>query len=90
MMHEKACYELDKEISELLRRKRKSKKLTQKQVADKAGLDIRQYQRFEYCERSLITASFSITMAVLGALDIDADYFIKIYINLSCLKKISN
>ena len=83
MMHEKASHEQDKDISALLRQKRQSKKLTQKQVADKAGMDIRQYQHFEYCERSLITASFSTTMAVLGALDIDADYFIETYITLS-------
>ena len=50
---------------------RKAKWMTQQQVADKTGISIRQYQKFENGERNLLTASFRITMGVCFALDID-------------------
>ena len=57
----------------ILKRARKAKGMTLQQVADKAGINIRQYQRFERGDRSLLNASFQITMAVCFALDIDPD-----------------
>ena len=45
--------------------------LTQQQVADKAGILIRQYQRLESGERSLDSTSFRIGLNVCYALQID-------------------
>jgi transcriptional regulator with XRE-family HTH domain len=55
----------------ILKTARKSKCLTQKQVADRAGIRLRQYHRFESKERNLISASFRIAMAVCEALEIE-------------------
>ena len=79
-MHDKISQKTNQNIADLLRTSRESKHMTQQQVADKAGIRLRQYQHFEYCERSLVTASFSITMDVLEALDIDPKYFISKYV----------
>jgi len=80
-MYEKIDPATDQSIAALLRASRKSKGLTQRQVADKAGLLIRHYTRFECCERSLLVASFNTTMAVLEAPDIDPDYFAATYVD---------
>jgi transcriptional regulator with XRE-family HTH domain len=45
--------------------------MTQQQVADKAGINLRQYQRFEGGERNLTSSSFNIGCSVLEALKID-------------------
>lgn len=46
--------------------------LTQQQVADKAMIQLRQYQRFESGERNLSSSSFNIACKVLKALELDA------------------
>ena len=49
--------------------------LTQQQVADKAGILIRQYQRLESGERSLDSTSFRIGLNVCHALQIDPRFY---------------
>ena len=55
----------------LLKEQRVIKGLTQQQVADKAGILIQHYQKFEGGERNLRTASFDVACRVLEALDLD-------------------
>jgi len=45
--------------------------MTQQQVADKAIIQLRQYQRFESNERQLSSASFNIACRILDALQLD-------------------
>lgn len=45
--------------------------LTQQQVADKARIQLRQYQRYESGERNLSSSSFSIACRVIEALGLD-------------------
>ncbi len=45
--------------------------LTQQQVADKAKIQLRQYQRFETGERNLSSSSFNIACRVIEALGLD-------------------
>ena len=55
--------------------------LTQQQVADKAGIKLQQYQKFESGERNLRTASFQIACRVLEALNLDiVKYFHRNYV----------
>lgn len=64
----------------ILRERRVTSGLTQQQVADKAGIKLQQYQKFESGERKLRTASFQIACSVLEALDLDVvKYFHKEY-----------
>lgn len=56
----------------VLKKRRKQLGLTQQEVADKAGIHIKQYQRFETGERELTDASFMTTYQVLRALEMDA------------------
>ena len=55
----------------ILKKAREKLGLTQQQVADKAHIQLRQYQRFESGERNLTSSSFSIGCSVLEALEID-------------------
>jgi len=55
----------------ILREARDKLGLTQQQVADRARIQIRQYQRFESGERNLTSSSFNIGCSVLEALEID-------------------
>ena len=55
----------------LLKERRVTCGLTQQQVADKAGILIQHYQKFEGGERNLRTASFEVACRVLEALDLD-------------------
>ena len=55
----------------LLKEQRVIKGMTQQQVADKAGILIQHYQKFEGGERNLRTASFDVACRVLEALDLD-------------------
>ena len=65
----------------ILRERRVTSNLTQQQVADKAGIKLQQYQKFESGERNLRTASFQIACRVLEALDLDiVKYFHKEYV----------
>lgn len=60
---------------DILKEKRASLKLTQQQVADRAEINIRQYQKFESGERSILTSSFIIACKVIEALDMDISDF---------------
>ena len=54
---------------------------TQQQVADKAGILIQHYQKFESGERNLRTASFDVACRVLEALNLDiVKYFHREYV----------
>ena len=65
----------------LLRERRVVNGLTQQQVADRAGIKLQHYQKFESGERNLRTASFGVACRVLEALDLDIiKYFHKEYV----------
>ena len=65
----------------LLKEQRLVNGLTQQQVADKAGILIQHYQKFESGERNLRTASFDVACRVLEALELDiVKYFHKEYV----------
>jgi transcriptional regulator with XRE-family HTH domain len=61
--------------SMMLKTVRISKGMTQQNVADEAGIGLRQYQKFESGERKLINASFWTGAAVLQALGIDVSNY---------------
>ena len=60
---------------DVLREAREKLGLTAQQVADKANVALRQYQRFECGERSLSGSSFSIARNILEALELDVASF---------------
>lgn len=60
---------------ELLVDRREQLRLTQQEVADKAGIQLRQYQRFESGERALRTSTLRVALAVCDALMLDAHRF---------------
>lgn len=60
---------------EELAKQREALGLTQQQVADRAGILIRQYQRLESGERSLDSTSFRIGLNVCYALQIDPRFY---------------
>lgn len=49
--------------------------LTQQEVADKAAIQLQQYQRIESGEREIDRASFTVAYKILKALEIDLDKF---------------
>ena len=49
--------------------------LTQEEAAEKAGIRLSQYQRFESGDRELCAASFTVAYRVLKALDMDVERF---------------
>ena len=55
----------------VLKKRRKQLGMTLQDVADKAGIDIKQYQRFEAGDRVLASASFMTTVQVIKALELD-------------------
>ena len=55
----------------VLKKRRKQLGLTLQEVADKAGINLKQYQRFESGDRELASASFVTTVQVLRALEMD-------------------
>ena len=59
------------EEKDILKDSRSELGLTQQQVSDKAGIQLRQYQRFESGERQLSSSSFNIACKVLRALELD-------------------
>jgi len=63
------------EEKDILKDFREKQGLTQQQVADKARIQLRQYQRFESGERQLSSSSFRIACAVLKALNLDIAKF---------------
>ena len=65
------AYQIMQSEASVLKQAREKLGLTQKQVANKAGIQLRQYQRFENAERNLTSSSFNIGCSVLEALEID-------------------
>ena len=57
--------------TEMLRKARQRKGLSQQQVAVIAGVHIRQYQRLEYGERSVGNVKMCFGLAVCAILEID-------------------
>lgn len=55
----------------ILRERREMLGLTQQQVADKSGIQLRQYQRFETNERELSGASMRIGLSICSVLKIN-------------------
>lgn len=55
----------------VLKKQRQKLGLTQQQVSDKAGIQIKQYQRFEAGDRELADAGFMTVFNVLKALEMD-------------------
>nr|DAE09395.1 MAG TPA: helix-turn-helix domain protein [Siphoviridae sp. ct96x5]DAJ39242.1 MAG TPA: helix-turn-helix domain protein [Caudoviricetes sp.] len=49
--------------------------LTQQQVADRAGIDLQQYRKFESGARDIRRSSFNIACRVIRALEMDVDKF---------------
>ena len=59
----------------VLSEKRQVLRLTQQEVADCAKITLRQYQRLESGERSILTSSFGLACRVIEALDMDVSKF---------------
>lgn len=55
--------------------KRQMLRLTQQEIADRAKITLRQYQRLESGERSILTCSFGLACRVIEALDMDVSKF---------------
>lgn len=49
--------------------------MTQQEVADRANITLRQYQRLESGERNILTSSFGLACRVIEALDMDVSKF---------------
>ena len=66
----------DSNTYEILKEKRVVLGMTQQQVADKAGIRLQQYQKFESGERNIKTASFQLACRVIDALGMNvSDFF---------------
>ena len=50
-------------------------RMTQQEVADRANITLRQYQRLESGERNILTSSFGLACRVIEALDMDVSKF---------------
>ena len=59
----------------IIRIRRLELNLTQQQVADKANILLRQYQRFELGERNITSASAKLMLSICMALKIDPYMF---------------
>ncbi len=59
----------------VLLKKRQMLRLTQQEIADRAKITLRQYQRLESGERSILTCSFGLACRVIEALDMDVSKF---------------
>lgn len=55
--------------------RRQMLRMTQQEVADRANITLRQYQRLESGERSILTCSFGLACRVIEALDMDVSKF---------------
>ncbi len=60
-----------KREAEMLRKARCDKGLTQQEVATKVGIPVKAYQRLEYGQRSISSASMKTGIAICHVLDID-------------------
>ena len=70
-------YAMETTEGKILREARHRLGLTQQEVADKARIQIRQYQKFEGGERKLSTSSFYIARKVLEVLQLDVTTFVR-------------
>ncbi len=59
----------------ILRERRVILGLTQKQVAERAGIVLQQYQKFESGERRIMTSSFELACRIIEALELDITKF---------------
>ena len=59
--------------SVILKTARKSKGMTQQEVADAVGINMRHYQMFESGARDLLNASFRVAYAICKVLDIEPE-----------------
>lgn len=59
----------------VLSEKRQILRLTQQEVADRAKITLRQYQRLESGERNILTSTFGLACRVIEALDMDVSKF---------------
>jgi transcriptional regulator with XRE-family HTH domain len=71
----------NEKVCRLLRQQRDIVGLTQQQTARRAGVAIAHYQKFEGGQRVFLTARFKTVMAVLAALEIDANAFIATHLD---------
>lgn len=60
----------------ILKNRREELGMTQQQVADKAHVQLRQYQRFESGERELASSSMRIGVSICIALELDPRRFV--------------
>ncbi len=60
----------------ILKNRREELRMTQQQVADKAHIQLRQYQRFENGERELCSSSMRIGVSICHALKLDPRRFV--------------
>lgn len=61
--------------SNILKERRINLKLTQQEVAEKAGILLQQYQKFESGERKIESATFQTACRVIEALNMDITKF---------------
>lgn len=59
----------------VLSERRQMLRMTQQEVADRANITLRQYQRLESGERNILTSSFGLACQVVEALDMDVSKF---------------
>ena len=59
----------------VLSERRQMLRMTQQEVADRANITLRQYQRLESGERNILTSSFGLACRVIEALDMDVSKF---------------
>jgi transcriptional regulator with XRE-family HTH domain len=61
--------------SNILKERRINLRLTQQEVAEKAGILLQQYQKFESGERKIESATFQTACKIIEALDMDITKF---------------
>ena len=64
-----------KKKNSILWEKRINLRLTQKEVAERAGITLAQYSKFENGDRNVMTASFQLACRVIDALGMDPTKF---------------
>ena len=66
---------LDRDMHNVLYEQRIVQGMTQRQVAERAGIQLQQYQKFESGDRNILTASFRIACRVIEALGMNISDF---------------
>ena len=66
---------VDNDMHNVLYEQRIVHRLTQKQVAERAGITLQQYQKFESGSRNIMTSSFRIACRIIEALELDISAF---------------